>query len=149
MGLFGISRELQFGVCNHGKPCASSHRAREGELFYRGGKAVGRAVINKSLWLFIEWVLARKEEGSFSFLSASTIVTVRESSPLWSPNSTFFFFFKLFYLFIYLWLCWVFVSVRGLSLVRQVGTTLHRGARASHYRGLSCCGAQAPDAQAQ
>ena len=27
-----------------------------------------------------------------------------------------FFFFK-FYLFIYLWLCWVFVSVRGLSLV--------------------------------
>ena len=27
--------------------------------------------------------------------------------------------------------------------------TLHRGARASHYRGLSCCGAQAPDAQAQ
>ena len=31
----------------------------------------------------------------------------------------------------------------------QVGTTLHRGARASHCRGLSCCGAQAPDAQAQ
>ena len=27
--------------------------------------------------------------------------------------------------------------------------TLHRSARASHYRGLSCCGAQAPDAQAQ
>ena len=33
--------------------------------------------------------------------------------------------------------------------MRQVGATLHRGARASHYRGLSCCGAQAPDAQAQ
>ena len=30
-----------------------------------------------------------------------------------------------------------------------MGATLHRGARASHYRGLSCCGAQAPDAQAQ
>ena len=29
-----------------------------------------------------------------------------------------------------------------------MGATLHRGARASHYRGLSCCGAQAPDAQA-
>ena len=27
--------------------------------------------------------------------------------------------------------------------------TLHRGAWASHYHGLSCCGAQAPDAQAQ
>ena len=33
--------------------------------------------------------------------------------------------------------------------MRQVGTTLHRGARASHCRGLSCCRAQAPDAQAQ
>ena len=31
----------------------------------------------------------------------------------------------------------------------QAEATLHRGARASHYRGLSCCGAQAPDAQAQ
>ena len=30
-----------------------------------------------------------------------------------------------------------------------MGATLHRGARASHYRGLSCCGAQAPDVQAQ
>ena len=33
--------------------------------------------------------------------------------------------------------------------LRQAGASLHRGARASHYRGLSCCGAQAPDAQAQ
>ena len=31
----------------------------------------------------------------------------------------------------------------------QAGATLHRGARASHHRGLSRCGAQAPDAQAQ
>ena len=31
----------------------------------------------------------------------------------------------------------------------QAGATLHRGARASHCRGLSCRGAQAPDAQAQ
>ena len=30
-----------------------------------------------------------------------------------------------------------------------MGSTLHRGARASRYCGLSCCGAQAPDAQAQ
>ena len=29
------------------------------------------------------------------------------------------------------------------------GPLLHCGARAFHYRGLSCCGAQAPDAQAQ
>ena len=33
-----------------------------------------------------------------------------------------FFFFKLFiYLFIYFWLCWVFVSMRGLSLVAASG----------------------------
>ena len=37
----------------------------------------------------------------------------------------------------------------GFLQLRQVGATLHRGARASHCRGLSCCGAQAPDAQAQ
>ena len=30
-----------------------------------------------------------------------------------------------------------------------MGATLHRGARASYYRSLSCHGAQAPDAQAQ
>ena len=37
----------------------------------------------------------------------------------------------------------------GFLQLRQAGATLHRGAWASHYRGLSCCGAQAPDAQAQ
>ena len=52
--------------------------------------------------------------------------------------------FKLFIYLFYFWLCWVFVSVRGLSLVVASG-----GARASHCRGLSCCRAQAPDAQAQ
>ena len=45
------------------------------------------------------------------------------------------FFFNLF---IYLWLCWVFFSVRGLSLVVASGATLHRGAPAFHHRGLSC-----------
>ena len=38
---------------------------------------------------------------------------------------------------------------KGFLQLRQAGATLHRGARASHCRGLSCCGAQAPDAQAQ
>ena len=64
----------------------------------------------------------------------------------------FFFFLGVkpaFYLFIYFWLCWVFVSVRGLSPVAVSGATLHSGARAPHRRGPSCCGAQAPDAQAQ
>ena len=39
--------------------------------------------------------------------------------------------------------------MRDLSLFAASGATLHRGARASHYGGLSCCRAQAPDAQAQ
>ena len=51
-------------------------------------------------------------------------------------------FYLFMYVFIYLWLCWVFVSVRGLSLVVASGGPLF-------YRGLSCCGAQAPEAQAQ
>ena len=38
---------------------------------------------------------------------------------------------------------------KGLLQLRQAGSTLHHGARASHYHGLSCCGAQASDAQAQ
>ena len=44
-----------------------------------------------------------------------------------------FFFFKVFvYLFIYLWLCWVFVSARGLSLVVASG-----GHSSSRCAGLS------------
>ena len=37
----------------------------------------------------------------------------------------------------------------GLLQLWQAGAAPHRGALASHYRGLSCCGAQAPDTQAQ
>ena len=44
----------------------------------------------------------------------------------------FFFFNKFIYLFIYLWLCWVFVSVQGLSLVAESG-----GHSSSRCAGLS------------
>ena len=37
----------------------------------------------------------------------------------------------------------------GFLQLWQAGATLHRGAQAPHYRSLSCCGAQAPDVQAQ
>ena len=56
------------------------------------------------------------------------------------------------YLFIYLF---IFGCVgpsflrNGFLQLRQVGATPHHGARAFHYHGLSCCGAQAPDTQAQ
>ena len=47
-------------------------------------------------------------------------------------TSFFFFLNKFIYLFIYFWLCWVFVSVRGLSLVAASG-----GHSSSRYAGLS------------
>ena len=56
--------------------------------------------------------------------------------------------FKFIYLFIYGCVGSSFLC-EGFLQLRQAGATLHRDARASHYRGLSCCGAQAPDAQAQ
>ena len=60
------------------------------------------------------------------------------------------FFFLILFIYFYFFGCAgsSFLCVGFLQL-RQVGATLHRGARASHCRGLSCCGAQAPDAQAQ
>ena len=58
------------------------------------------------------------------------------------------FYFLNFYLFIYGCVGSSFLCEGPLQLW-QAGATLHRGAQASHYHGLSCCGAQAPDAQAQ
>ena len=60
----------------------------------------------------------------------------------------FFFFLIYFYLFIFDCVGSSFLC-EGFLQLQQVGTTLNRGARASHYRGLSSCRAQAPDAQAQ
>ena len=50
----------------------------------------------------------------------------------WGLCVDLFFFFKYFFLFIYLWLCWVFVSVWGLSLVVASG-----GHSSSWCAGLS------------
>ena len=57
-------------------------------------------------------------------------------------------FYKFIYLFIFGCVGYSFLCEGFLQLWRA-GATLHRGARASHCRGLSRCGAQAPDAQAQ
>ena len=54
--------------------------------------------------------------------------------------------FKVFYLLIYFWLCWVFVAVLGLSLVAANGANggcSSCGAQASHSGGHSRFGAQA------
>ena len=55
--------------------------------------------------------------------------------PLWKTvwrflKKKFFFKIKFVYLFIYFWLCWVFVAVRGLSLVAASGG----------YSSLQCAG---------
>ena len=69
-------------------------------------------------------------------------------------GSTYFFYSNL-YLFIYLFL-YLFLAVLGLRFcVRAFSSCGKRGPLfiavrwPLHYRGLSCCGAQAPDAQAQ
>ena len=56
-----------------------------------------------------------------------------------------------YYLFIYLFLAVLGLCfcARAFSSCGEPGATLHRGVRASHCRGLSRRGAQAPDAQAQ
>ena len=44
----------------------------------------------------------------------------------------------------YRWLCWVFVAVRGLSLVPVSGGCSSLLCWASHCGGFSCCRVQAP-----
>ena len=67
-------------------------------------------------------------------------------------NALEFFFFNFIYLFIYLFIYGCVGSsflCKDFLQLWQAGATPHRGARASHYHGLSCCGAQVPDTQAQ
>ena len=67
----------------------------------------------------------------------------------------FFIFLFFYFYFLNFYLLFIFGCVgssflcEGSLQLRQAGATLHRGARASHHCSLSCCGAQAPDAQAQ
>ena len=62
-----------------------------------------------------------------------------------------FFFLKinLFVLFIYFWLCWVFVAASGLSLVAASRGHSLLWWQASHCSGLSRCGAWALGTRAQ
>ena len=88
MGLFEISRELQFRVCNHGEAHSSAHTAREEELFYREEKEVGRATVNKESTAF-HWQSCcqeRREGHSSSYWALLLSQGVR--APLfWSLDS--------------------------------------------------------------
>ena len=77
-------------------------------------------------------------QGTSDLLSLQTSSCHRRTSS--------FFFFKI-NLFIYLWLCWVFVAALGLPLVVASGATLRCGAWA-YCGGFSCWGARALGAQA-
>ena len=68
---------------------------------------------------------------------------------LLQETSIIYIYFLIYYLFIIFGCVGSSFLCEGFLQLRRVGATLHRGAQASHYRGLSCCGAQAPDAQAQ
>ena len=82
---------------------------------------------------------------------SESVICIHISSPAWTSldrDGKVRIFFFLIYLFIYGCVGSSFLCEGSLQL-RQVWATPHHGARASHHRGLSCCGAQAPDAQAQ
>ena len=57
MSLFGISREFK----PHASPCTTG----EGELFYRGEKEVGRAIVNKESMAF-HWLSLCQKRSLFS-----------------------------------------------------------------------------------
>ena len=59
------------------------------------------------------------------------------------------FFFSILFIYLFMAVLGLRFCVRAFCSCGKWGATLHRGARASHYRGLSCRGAQAPDTQAQ
>ena len=87
--------------------------------------------------LLVWLTLIQKDQFLLAFLSIYTTINSHKptltSIQLWQSHICWdFFFYKFIYLFIYLWLCWVFVSVRGLSLV-----VASRGHSSSRCAGLS------------
>ena len=81
--------------------------------------------------IFLPFNLLHPQPSLIHLLAHKTFIMFRPKP----CKSYFFFFFKrleFIYLFIYFWLCWVFVSVRGLSLVAASG--VHSSSRCA---GLS------------
>ena len=61
----------------------------------------------------------------------------------YTDTASFFFFFLTFYLFIYLWLCWVFTATQAFSGCGEWGLLFSCGTQVSHCSDFSCCRAQA------
>ena len=74
---------------NSGSATIASHvqvPTWQGQEIHGEEKEVGRVTVKQSPWLFICWVLAKKEEESTLFLLGSAIITGCESCLFWSPN---------------------------------------------------------------
>ena len=74
---------------NSGSATIASHvqvPTWQGQEIHGEEKDVGRVIVKQSPWLFIGWVLAKKEEDSTFFFLGSAIITGRESSLFWSLN---------------------------------------------------------------
>lgn len=83
MHLFGIRRELQFRVCDHGEPRASYRTARK-KKFYRGERE-GNGYSKQKCMAF-HWVIARKEEGHSSYWA---LLLTPEVGPSSGPSTLF------------------------------------------------------------
>ena len=59
MGLFGISRDLQFGICKHESPRVSSCMARK-ENSYKKENKIRKAIVNKAFMAF-HWLKTCQE----------------------------------------------------------------------------------------
>ena len=96
-----------------------------------------------------EQILQGMNKGDVTLVTRAWIrrLPLKKSWKKLKGKYTFFFFKEIsilifIYLFIYGCVGSSFLC-EGFLQLRQVGATLHRDARASHHRGLSCCGAQA------
>ena len=121
------------------------------QLFWRHG--ILSPLDLDSSFLFISEQFSHLQIKIFFVLFFSTFVFMKATSLIlcifnFLFISVFFFLFLFIYLFIFGCVGSSFLC-EGFLQLRQAGATLHSGARASHYRGLSCFGAQAPDPQAQ
>ena len=81
------------------------------------------------------WIAAKKSSKATTLSNLNIYIYIFLSRRFFKIN-------LFIHLFIYFWLCWVFVA-HGLSLVVASGDYSWCGARASHCGGFSCCGARA------
>ena len=96
MGLLAISRELQFRVCNLGKPWVSLHMSGEEEHFCRGD----RAIVNR-VHAF-HWLSPWQERRIFFLLELAVIEEHKSAPPLvsWLFNRGFCCYYTQFCLFL-------------------------------------------------